>query len=128
VLKAALSGKSAPIKTALLDQRVVAGLGNIYVCEALFRAGIAPRRKAGSVSGKRCGQLYAEIVAVLRDAIEAGGSTLKDFAATDGALGYFQLRFDVYDRCDAPCRRCGGPIKRIVQSGRSTFFCPRCQR
>ncbi len=128
VLKEALRGKAAPIKAALLDQRVVAGLGNIYVCEALYRAGVSPRRKAASVAGKRSDRLYIEIVAVLREAIEAGGSSLRDFAAADGALGYFQHRFDVYDREGQDCRYCDKPIMRIVQSGRSTFFCPSCQR
>lgn len=126
-LSAALKGKAAPIKAALLDQQIVAGLGNIYVCEALFRAGVSPRRKAGSVAGKRSARLHAEIVAVLKDAIEAGGSTLRDFAAADGALGYFQHRFDVYGREGEPCRRCAGPVRRLVQAGRSTFFCPSCQ-
>ena len=97
VLKSALMGKAAPIKVALLDQQIVAGLGNIYVCEALFRARISPRRKAASVAGKRSDRLYGEIIEVLRAAIEAGGSTLRDFAAADGALGYFQHRFDVYE-------------------------------
>lgn len=127
-LKEALKGKAAPIKAALLDQRVVAGLGNIYVCEALYRAGVSPRRKAGSVAGKRSDRLYGEIIAVLREAIEAGGSSLRDFASTDGALGYFQHRFDVYDREGEKCRRCDKAISRIVQGGRSTFFCPSCQR
>ncbi|GJL92713.1 bifunctional DNA-formamidopyrimidine glycosylase/DNA-(apurinic or apyrimidinic site) lyase [Hyphococcus sp.] len=128
VLKQAIKGKTGPIKTVLLDQRIVAGLGNIYVCEALFRAGISPRRKAGSVAGKRSDRLYSEIINVLNEAIEAGGSTLKDFAAADGALGYFQHRFDVYDRAGDNCRHCDRPIQRIVQGGRSTFFCPQCQR
>ncbi|WP_375202209.1 bifunctional DNA-formamidopyrimidine glycosylase/DNA-(apurinic or apyrimidinic site) lyase [Hyphococcus sp.] len=127
-LKEALSGKGAPIKAALLDQGVVAGLGNIYVCEALYRAGVSPRRKAASVAGKRSDRLYGEIIAVLREAIEAGGSSLRDFAAADGALGYFQHRFDVYDREGENCRRCDKPIRRMVQGGRSTFFCPSCQR
>ncbi|WP_375207438.1 bifunctional DNA-formamidopyrimidine glycosylase/DNA-(apurinic or apyrimidinic site) lyase [Hyphococcus sp.] len=127
-LKAALKGKSAPIKTALLDQRVVAGLGNIYVCEALYRAGISPRRKAASVAGKRSDRLYGEIIAVLREAIEAGGSSLRDFASVEGGLGYFQHRFDVYDREAENCRRCDKAIMRIVQGGRATFFCPSCQR
>lgn len=127
-LKEALTGKTAPIKAALLDQRVVAGLGNIYVCEALYRAGVSPRRKAASVAGKRSDRLYGEIVAVLREAIEAGGSSLRDFASTDGALGYFQHRFDVYDREGENCRRCDKPVSRIVQGGRSTFFCAACQR
>lgn len=128
ILGQALKGRAAPIKTALLDQRIVAGLGNIYVCEALFRAGISPRRKAGSVAGKRSDGLYPQIIAVLREAIEAGGSTLRDFASADGALGYFQHRFDVYGREGEGCRRCASPIRRIVQGGRSTFFCSRCQR
>lgn len=127
-LNAALKGKKTPIKAALLDQRVVAGLGNIYVCEALFRAGVSPRRQAGSVAGARGMRLYGAIRAVLDDAIEAGGSSLRDFATADGGLGYFQHRFDVYDREGEDCRICGGPISRIVQAGRSTFFCSRCQR
>ncbi|WP_411819518.1 bifunctional DNA-formamidopyrimidine glycosylase/DNA-(apurinic or apyrimidinic site) lyase [Hyphococcus formosus] len=127
-LNDALSGRSSPIKAALLDQRNVAGLGNIYVCEALYRARVSPRRRAGSVAGKRGERLYGAIIDVLRDAIEAGGSTLRDFAAADGALGYFQHRFDVYDREGEPCRNCKSPIQRIVQSGRSTFFCGQCQR
>ncbi len=127
-LEMALKGRAAPIKAALLDQAVVAGLGNIYVCEALFRAGISPRRKAASVAGKRSDRLYREIIAVLTEAIAAGGSSLKDFAAADGALGYFQHGFDVYGREGEPCRRCGAPVRRLVQSGRSTFFCSACQR
>ena len=127
-LNAALKGKAAPIKAALLDQRVVAGLGNIYVCEALYRAGVSPRRKASSVAGARGVRLHAAITAVLRDAIEAGGSSLRDFAAADGELGYFQHRFDVYGRENEPCRTCGAPVRRLTQSGRSTFFCPACQR
>ena len=128
VLNAALKGKAAPIKAALLDQRLVAGPGHIYVCEALYRARISPRRKAGSVAGLRGDRLHAAIVEVLRDAIEAGGSTLRDFAAADGALGYFQHRFDVYDREGRACRSCGGTIRRLVQAGRSSFYCPSCQR
>lgn len=124
----ALRGRAAPIKSALLDQATVAGLGNIYVCEALFRAGVSPRRRAGAVAGKRAALLHRAIIAVLNDAIDAGGSSLRDFAGADGALGYFQHRFDVYDREGAPCRRCGSPIQRIAQSGRSTFFCGPCQR
>lgn len=123
-----LKGRQTPIKAALLDQCVVAGLGNIYVCEALYRAGISPRRKAASVCGVRAGRLYPEIIAVLREAIEAGGSTLRDFAATDGDLGYFQHRFAVYDREGDACAKCNRHIQRIVQSGRSTFFCGGCQR
>ncbi len=127
-LNAALKGKAASIKAALLDQRVVAGLGNIYVCEALYRARISPRRRAASVAGVRGERLHREIIEVLRDAIEAGGSSLRDFASADGELGYFQHRFDVYDREGLPCRSCGAGIRRLVQSARSTFYCPCCQR
>lgn len=127
-LREGLDGRSAPLKAALLDQGVVAGLGNIYVCEALFRAGLSPRRTARSVGPGRAAALHASIRAVLAEAIEAGGSTLKDFAASDGALGYFQHRFKVYDREGQLCPVCQGAIRRVVQSGRSTFFCPACQR
>lgn len=128
VLSAALKGKKTPIKSALLDQSVVAGLGNIYVCEALFRSGISPKRLARTVAGARCEKLVPEIKAVLSEAIAAGGSTLRDYAGTDGELGYFQHQFSVYDREGERCPNCGGTIKRIMQSGRSTFFCQNCQR
>ena len=130
VLSAALKGKRTPIKAALLDQRVVAGLGNIYVCEALFRAKISPKRIARTVAGERVKRLVPAIKQVLRAAIEAGGSSLRDYARADGELGYFQHQFAVYDREGEPCpaRGCKGTIKRIVQSGRSTFYCPSCQR
>jgi formamidopyrimidine-DNA glycosylase len=127
-LDEALSGKTAPVKAALLDQKVVAGLGNIYVCEALFRAGISPRRLSRTIPGRRALRLAPAINAVIAEAIEAGGSSISDFAAADGALGYFQHRFDVYDREGAPCKTCAAPIRRIVQSGRSSFYCPACQR
>ncbi len=129
-LDAALAGKRTPIKAALLDQRVVAGLGNIYVCEALFRAGISPKRLASSVVGEPSRKLVPEIKAVLRAAIKAGGSTLRDYKQTSGELGYFQHNFLVYDREEEPCLKkgCSGVVRRIVQSGRSTFFCPTCQR
>ncbi len=127
-LSTALKGKKTPIKTALLDQRVVAGLGNIYVCEALYRARISPRRRAMSVAGVRSERLHRAILAVLNDAIDAGGSSLKDFANTQGELGYFQHRFDVYDREGQLCRHCGGTIQRQMQAGRSSFFCTGCQR
>lgn len=127
-LKDALAGRSAAIKLLLLDQRIVAGLGNIYVCEALFRAGIDPKRAAGMVGGVALERLVPAIQAVLAEAIEAGGSTLRDYAAPDGELGYFSKRFDVYDRAGQPCVRDGKPIKRIVQGGRSTWFCSRCQK
>ncbi|WP_428513914.1 bifunctional DNA-formamidopyrimidine glycosylase/DNA-(apurinic or apyrimidinic site) lyase [Roseovarius sp.] len=129
-LVAALAGKNTPIKSALLDQRIVAGLGNIYVCEALFRAGISPLRRAGRVSARRVAALVPIIRAVLNDAILAGGSSLRDFRQADGELGYFQHSFDVYDREGAPCRRpgCTGIVRRVVQSGRSSFYCATCQR
>jgi formamidopyrimidine-DNA glycosylase len=130
VLGAALKGKKTPIKSALLDQRVVAGLGNIYVCEALFRAGISPKRLAKTVPGPRCEKLVPAIKTVLRAAIKAGGSSLRDYAKADGELGYFQHHFAVYDREGKPCpgKDCAGIIKRIVQAGRSTFYCPSCQK
>lgn len=127
-LKDALQGRSAAIKLMLLDQRIVAGLGNIYVCEALFRAGIAPAKVAGKVSGAALERLVPEIRSVLREAIEAGGSTLRDYAQPDGELGYFSKQFDVYDREGQPCTRCGAPIRRIVQGGRSTWYCAKCQK
>lgn len=125
-----LKGKRTPIKAALLDQRVVAGLGNIYVCEALWRARISPRRLAASIPGARAERLAPAVRAVIAEAIHAGGSTLRDHAGVDGAMGYFQHRFDAYGRQSEPCRRegCAGTIARIVQSARSTFFCPNCQR
>lgn len=126
-LHSALNGRSAAIKTLLLDQRIVAGLGNIYVCEALFRARIDPRRAAGSVSGAALARLVPAIRTVLAEAIAAGGSTLRDYAQPDGELGYFSKQFDVYDRTDQPCTRCTAPISRITQGGRSTWFCTKCQ-
>ncbi len=127
-LMKALDGKKTPIKSALLDQRVVAGLGNIYVCEALFRSNISPKRLAGSVSKERIGPLVAAIKKVLKDAIAAGGSTLRDHAQATGDPGNFQHRFLVYGREGLPCKLdCPGTVKRIVQAGRSTFYCPKCQ-
>ena len=128
VLREALKGKKSKIKAALLDQRVVAGLGNIYVCEALYRTGISPRRAAGRLNVTETDELAAHIKDILSEAIEAGGSSLKDFSNTDGKLGYFQHSFDVYGREGEPCGSCDAPIKRIVQSGRSSFFCDKCQR
>jgi formamidopyrimidine-DNA glycosylase len=125
-LKRRLAGRSAAIKLLLLDQRIVAGLGNIYVCEALFRAGIHPKRPGGSVSVDRLKRLIPAIHDVLTEAIEAGGSSLRDFASPNGELGYFSKNFAVYDREGEPCV-CGGTVKRIVQGGRSTFYCPKCQ-
>lgn len=127
-LKTSLTSRSAPIKAALLDQSVVAGLGNIYVCEALFRARISPRREAQNITAVKAALLHAAIRDVLAEAIEAGGSTLRNFAASDGAVGYFQHRFRVYDREGEPCPACGGAVRRFVQSGRSTFYCGNCQR
>jgi formamidopyrimidine-DNA glycosylase len=129
-LHSALRGRKQNIKVTLLDQRVVAGLGNIYVCEALWRAGISPKRAAGKVSLPRVEALARTIREVLGEAIEAGGSSLKDYAQADGALGYFQHRFSVYDREGKGCIRkgCGGGVRRFEQAGRSTFCCPVCQR
>ncbi len=127
-LKNRFTGRSAAVKLLLLDQRIVAGLGNIYACEALFRARIDPRKGAGKVSRPKLDALTESIPEVLEDAIKAGGSTLRDFAAPDGELGYFSKQFDVYDREGEPCRRGDGNVRRIIQGGRSTFFCPACQR
>ena len=128
-LKAALKGRKQAIKLCLLDQRIVAGLGNIYVCEALWRAGISPRKAGGRVTGPQLDRLVPAIKEVLTQSISDGGSTLRDYAAPDGELGYFATRFDVYGREGAHCRRDdGGMIKRIVQGGRSTWFCPVCQK
>lgn len=125
-----LRGRRTPIKAALLDQRLVAGLGNIYASEALHRAGISPRRAAGHISPRRLAVLVAAIRDVLAEAIEAGGSSLRDHRQATGELGYFQHNFRVYDRAGAPCDTpdCGTSIARIVQSGRATYYCPRCQR
>lgn len=139
-LAKALDGKKTPVKSALLDQCLVAGLGNIYVCEALFRAGISPKRLAGSIKRERIAPLVAAIKKVLKDAIAAGGSTLRDHAQATGDPGNFQHHFLVYGREGKPCknlassseavghkRSCPGTVKRIVQAGRSTFYCPKCQ-
>lgn len=129
-LAAALAGRNTPIKAALLDQHIVAGLGNIYVCEVLHRAGISPKRKAGRLSRARAAALVPIIRDVLGEAIASGGSSLRDYRQASGELGYFQHTFRVYGREDAPCTTpgCSGTIRRIVQSGRSSFYCPRCQR
>lgn len=134
-LAEAFRGKKAPLKAALLDQRLIAGLGNIYVCEALHRASLSPKRKAQSLVKKngydpRLEELVRHIRAVLMEAIAAGGSTLRDFIQPSGDAGSFQQAFAVYDREGEKCRkrRCGGTIRRIVQSGRSTFYCPKCQK
>jgi formamidopyrimidine-DNA glycosylase len=130
------SGKAAPLKAALLDQTLIAGLGNIYVCEALWRSGLSPRRAAGSVAGKgaaatvRSERLAEAVRAVIADALAAGGSSLRDYMHADGSLGYFQHSFAVYDREGERCLRpgCKGGVLRFTQSGRSTFHCPACQR
>jgi formamidopyrimidine-DNA glycosylase len=133
VLAAALEGKKTPIKTALLDQKIVAGLGNIYVCEALFRAGISPVRQASTVPGVRAKRLVPAIKETLIEAIAAGGSSLRDYVQTNGELGYFQHAWKVYGREGEPCPTCPGGescqgVQRIVQAGRSTFYCARTQR
>jgi formamidopyrimidine-DNA glycosylase len=122
-----LDGRAAPIKAMLLDQHVVAGLGNIYVCEALHLAGIAPSRAAGRISLPRLARLVDAVRSVLMAAIEAGGSSLRDYARPDGELGYFSKQWRVYGREDEPCA-CGAPVKRRAEGGRSTFWCARCQR
>ena len=129
-----LRGRKTSLKAALMDQRTVAGLGNIYVCEALFRAGLSPLRKAGSVKGPRAGRLARAIRDVLEAAIAAGGSSLRDHRRPDGELGYFQHRFAVYGREGKPCPGCAcdvaktGGVRRSVQGGRATFYCPRKQK
>jgi len=127
-LKTALAGRKQAVKLLLLDQRIVAGLGNIYVCEALYRAGIAPGRAGGKVSLPALERLVPAIKEVLVESIEDGGSTLRDYAQPDGELGYFATRFDVYGRDNEDCRRCGGTVTRIAQGGRSSWFCPKCQK
>ncbi|BCG97728.1 bifunctional DNA-formamidopyrimidine glycosylase/DNA-(apurinic or apyrimidinic site) lyase [Mesorhizobium sp. 131-2-1] len=136
LLASLLAGRRSPLKAALLDQRLIAGLGNIYVSEALWRAGLSPLREAGTIAGggkkaKEQSERLAEAIrSVIADAIAAGGSSLRDYVQTDGSLGYFQHSFAVYDRAGEPCPKpgCGGHIERIVQSGRSTFYCRTCQR
>ena len=130
VLADAFAGRRSSVKAGLLDQRVVAGLGNIYVCEALHRAAIHPGRAAGEVSASRLKRLAREIVATLQEAVAAGGSTLRDYRNVEGALGYFQHAFKVYGREADPCAKpaCRGVVQRVVQSGRSSFFCPACQK
>jgi formamidopyrimidine-DNA glycosylase len=128
-LRAELKGRKQAVKLLLLDQRIVAGLGNIYVCEALWRAGIDPRKGGGSVSAQALGRLVPAIRAVLELAIGDGGSTLRDYAQPDGALGYFATRFAVYGREGEACQRDdGGIVRRVVQGGRSTWFCSKCQK
>jgi formamidopyrimidine-DNA glycosylase len=134
LLAGLLAGRKTPLKAALLDQHLIAGIGNIYACEALFRAGLSPRRAAGTVKGERAERLALAIRQVLEQAIAAGGSSLRDYVQASGALGYFQHQWGVYDREGEACPGCnGGPacaegVRRIQQSGRSTFYCPRRQR
>lgn len=130
LLKEKFSGRKTPVKSALLDQKIVAGLGNIYVCEVLNRVGIAPTRPVGKIDAAEISTLVPAIREVLSEAIEAGGSSLKDYRQADGELGYFQHSFKVYGREGEACQTpaCGGEISRITQSGRSTFFCAQCQR
>ena len=127
-LVAALAGRKGPIKTALLDQALVAGIGNIYACEALFMAGLSPRRKAGTIRGGRADRLVAAIRLVLASAIEDGGTSLRDHVQPGGEIGYFVQRLTVYGRDGQLCGTCGATIRRIIQSGRSSFYCPDCQR
>lgn len=129
MLTAALKGRTTAIKAALLDQRIVVGLGNIYVCEALFRSGLSPKRKSGTINLARAQKLVPDIKAVLAEAIKVGGSSLRDHIQPNGELGYFQHNWRVYGREDESCRNSNlHRIKRIVQGGRSTFYCPRCQK
>ncbi len=125
-----LAARRTSIKSALLDQRIIAGLGNIYACESLYYAGLSPRRRTATVVGRRAGRLAAAVKQVLTAAIDAGGSSLRDFVGASGELGYFQHRFAVYNRAGEPCPGCdcGGTIRRITQSSRSTYYCPRRQR
>jgi formamidopyrimidine-DNA glycosylase len=127
-LAEAFRGKKTPVKAALLDQTVVAGLGNIYVCEALFRSRISPKKLAGALRKDRLETLAVEVRKVIAEAIAAGGSTISDFSHADGDLGYFQHSFQVYDREGEDCVVCAKTVKRLVQSGRSTFYCAQCQR
>jgi formamidopyrimidine-DNA glycosylase len=127
-LQEALSGRSSPIKTTIMNQKLVVGVGNIYACESLFRAGLSPTRSAESLKPVDFRRLADAIQAVLRDAIKAGGSSLRDYVQTDGELGYFQHRFEVYGRAEQPCLVCHRPVSKTVQANRTTFYCGSCQR
>lgn len=127
-LHAAFRNRKQAVKLCLLDQRIVAGLGNIYVCEALWRARIHPLKQADKVTKPQLAQLVPAIKDVLTASISDGGSTLRDYAQPDGQLGYFATRFDAYGRTDQPCNRCAGTVRRIVQGGRSSWYCPKCQK
>ena len=128
VLAQEAAGRRGPVKAFLMDARVVVGVGNIYASEALFRAGLHPARPVSRISGERWNRTAESVVAVLRQAIAEGGTTLNDFADGEGRSGYFQVSLSVYDREGSPCPACGRPVRRIVQAGRSTYYCPRCQR
>ena len=128
LLEAAFKGRSVSIKNALLNQALIAGIGNIYANEALFLSGISPRRKAGTITGGRADKLATAIVTTLRAAIKDGGTSLRDHVQPGGEIGYFVQRLAVYGQAGKPCPRCGSPIKAIIQSGRSSFYCSRCQR
>ena len=128
VLESLMKGRKTPIKSALLDQRLIAGLGNIYVSEALFRAGISPRRKAGTIAGQRAHRLTEAIKVVLFEAINAGGTSLRNHIQPGGEIGYFVQDLRVYGKAGQPCVDCGQGIKQIIQSGRSSFYCSSCQR
>jgi len=127
-LSSALAGRTGPIKNALLNQQIVAGIGNIYACEALFYAGISPRRKAGTIAGRRADRLVTSIRDVLGRAIAEGGTSLRDHVQPGGEIGYFVQQLAVYGRDGEACTSCAAPIRTIVQSGRSSFFCAKCQR
>ena len=127
ILAAGLRGRGAAVKSALMDGKAVAGIGNIYAGEALFRGGVHPQTPAGALDAGRCDKLAREIKGVLREAIRAGGSTIRDFVNGEGEPGWFQMKWKVYGRENLPCRECGAPIRRIVAAQRSAFFCPRCQ-
>lgn len=127
-LAGAAAGRRGPVKAFLMDARVVVGVGNIYASESLYRAGVHPARPVSRISRERWERVAESVVAVLRQAIAEGGTTLNDFADGEGRSGYFQVSLSVYDREGAPCPACGRPVRRIVQAGRSTFYCPRCQR
>jgi len=121
-------GRKVAVKQFLMDQRIVVGVGNIYASEALFRAGIHPRRAAGKVSGERYARLAEAVKAVLGEAVQQGGTTLRDYVNADGTPGYFRQKLYVYERAGQPCRRCGTPIRKLAQGQRSTYFCPACQK
>ncbi len=127
-LRRLLAGRRIPVKQALMDSRLVVGIGNIYASESLYHAGIDPRTPAGTVSSARLERLVVAIRATLQAAIAAGGSSLRDFVRSDGSSGYFQQHYGVYGRAGEPCRRCGAPVRSIRQGGRASYFCPRCQR